>query len=132
MIPIDRILPEMIFTTSRSGGPGGQHVNKVESKVTLRWDVARSTRLTESEKATLMERLRARLTAEGVLLLSVQESRSQSENKEGALRKLHDLLVEALRKRKARKPTKATASSRKKRLESKKARSEKKKWRQKP
>ena len=132
MVTVQRILPELTIATSRSGGPGGQHVNKVETKVTLRWDITRSTRLTEEEKSVLLQRLHSRITAEGELILTAQESRSQSTNKEAVLQKLGQLLVYAFTKRKARKPTKATASSRKKRLDAKKAHSEKKKWRQKP
>lgn len=127
-----RLLPELTFSTSRSGGPGGQNVNKVESKVTLRWDLANSSLVSLEEKQILLHRLRSKLTTGGLLLLSAQESRSQLENKERVLEKFDSLLASAFHRKKARRPTNATPSSKKKRLQSKKAHAEKKRWRQRP
>jgi ribosome-associated protein len=126
------LLPEIDFSASRSGGPGGQHVNKVNTKITLRFDVASSQLLTAEEKETILQKLSARLTGSGVLLLSSQDKRSQLQNKEAVLEKLDELLRQAFRKRKPRKATKPSKSAVQKRINEKKRRSEKKQWRQKP
>lgn len=130
-ISIQHIKDELEFTTSRSGGPGGQLVNKVSSKVMLRWDIASSPALDADQKQLLLEKLKSRLVQGGVLLIVSQESRSQHDNKDTAISKLNELLKEAFRKKKKRKPTKATKSSRERRLTSKKRASEKKEWRRK-
>lgn len=122
---------EIVFTTSRSSGPGGQNVNKVNSKVTLKFDVTHSALLTEDEKAILMPKLSRHLTKEGVLLLTAQDKRSQLENKEAVLLKFDRLLAKAFEKKKVRKSTKPSKGAIQKRIKSKKELSEKKKWRQK-
>lgn len=112
--------------TSRSGGPGGQNVNKLETRVELRFDIAGSRSLSPDEKALLLERLRSRLESGGILRIVVQESRSQWQNKQIALEKLAEVMRNALKPRKKRKPTKPTKNAREKRLRAKRIRSERK------
>ncbi|SHI35492.1 ribosome-associated protein [Hymenobacter daecheongensis DSM 21074] len=124
--PADAFLPEVQFQTSRSSGPGGQNVNKVESRVELRWRLAESALLSDEQKQMLLQKLASRLTAEGELLVVAQEDRSQLRNKETALLKFHQLLLKALHKPKARKATKPSKGAVRQRLESKKKHGEKK------
>jgi ribosome-associated protein len=124
--------PELVVTTSRSGGPGGQNVNKVSSKVSVKFDVAQSRILTDDEKQLLLTKLSSRLTSEGQLVIVSQESRSQLDNKKSAFEKLEKMLERAFEKKKARKATKPTKGSVKKRIKGKQEHAEKKKWRQKP
>lgn len=120
---------ELVFTTSRSSGPGGQNVNKVNTKVTLRFDIPRSQVLTGEEKEILLKKLSARLTNEGVLVLSSQDKRSQLQNKEAVVAKFEGVMANAFKKRKARRPTKPSKASVEKRITEKKRKGEKKKWR---
>ena len=120
---------ELSFSVSRSGGPGGQNVNKVNSKVTIKFDISNSNVLTLEEKETLLKRLSAKLTSDGVLVLTAQESRSQLENKEKVLAKFETVITKAFEKRKTRKATKPSKSAVQKRIKSKKKQSEKKEWR---
>src|SRR5690348_1150130 len=126
------LLNEIVLTTSRSGRPGGQNVNKVNSKVTLQFDVKGSQILTPDEKETLLEKLSSWITRDGVLIVNAQSTRSQLQNKEEVVEKFDRLLVKAFAKRKPRKATKPSKSARQERLKKKKAVSEKKKWRRKP
>lgn len=123
---------ELIFTASRSDGPGGQNVNKVNSKITVKFDVLNSAVLSDDEKEIITKRLGSKLTKEGVLILTAQESRSQVKNKEAVLIKLETLLTRAFAKRKVRRATKPTKGSVQERMQIKKKLSEKKRWRQKP
>lgn len=123
---------ELIFSASRSGGPGGQNVNKVNSKVTLKFDVAHSQILSEEEKQVILQKLGVQLTKDGVLLLTAQDKRSQLENKEAVIAKLERLLARALKKEKVRRATKPSKAAVQKRIVGKKRLSEKKQWRQKP
>lgn len=123
---------ELEYTASRSDGPGGQHVNKVSSRITLRFNVPMSQLLTDEEKVLLLKKLANRLTKDGVLILSSQTYRSQLQNKMDVEAKLNGLLLVALSVEKTRKRTQPTKSSREKRKFSKMLSSEKKKWRQKP
>lgn len=120
---------ELMFSTSRSSGPGGQNVNKVNTKVTLKFDVAGSTVLSEEEKQVIATKLATRITTEGILVLVSQDKRSQLENKEAVIQKFARLIAKAFEKKKARKPTKPSKASVKVRIETKKRHAEKKKWR---
>ena len=120
------IYKEIEFNYSRSSGPGGQHVNKVNTKVGLRFNVADSELLNEDQKVRLLQKLENKLTKEGVLVLSVQESRSQLVNKELAIKKLDSIFEEVFKQKIKRKPTKPTKASKQRRLTSKKQVSEKK------
>ncbi len=123
---------ELEFTTSRSDGPGGQNVNKVNSKVTLRFNVLTSQILTAEEKDTIAGKLRSRLSKDGYLILSASESRSQLQNKNDVILKLETVLAKAMEKKKARKKTKPSKGAVQERIKRKKQVSEKKKWRQRP
>lgn len=125
-------LSEVSFETSRSSGAGGQHVNKVETRVTLRWDVIHSALLTEEEKIHLKQIWKNKLTQDGELLLHESSSRSQFRNKEKVLEKLKKALKKAFTPVKQRKPTKPPKSVVRKRLESKKKKGEKKAMRKPP
>ncbi|MBF9221523.1 alternative ribosome rescue aminoacyl-tRNA hydrolase ArfB [Hymenobacter ruricola] len=127
MLPAaDAFLPEITFQTSRSSGPGGQNVNKVESRVELRFPLRDSQLLTEEQKALILEKLAGQLTAEGLLLVTAQDDRSQLRNKETALARFHALLLKSLRRPKPRKATKPSKAAVRKRLEGKKLHSDKK------
>ncbi len=125
------LLPELEFSTSRSSGPGGQNVNKVSTKVIIRWNLLHSSLITDEQKMVLLNKLSSQLTREGELIINSQESRSQLQNKELALEKLDTLLRKALTKPKARKATRPTKSSKVKRVDNKKRHAEKKQWRKK-
>lgn len=121
--------PEFEFLTSRSSGPGGQNVNKVNSKVQLRFNILRSTILTEEEKATLLNKWCSKLDTEGNIMLQSQEKRSQIQNKALVMQKFYDLLLKAFEKKKKRIASKPSKAAVEERLKAKKAQSEKKKWR---
>jgi ribosome-associated protein len=121
---------ELEFSTSRSSGPGGQNVNKVNSKVTLRWHLKDSALLSPEEKEILLQKLSSRLTTDGALIISAQEKRSQLQNKEEVLQKFDQVLARAFAKKKKRKATKPSKSSVTSRLDRKKKHSDKKKLRQ--
>ena len=117
---------EITFVATRSSGPGGQHVNKVSTRVELRFPVFSSGLLDEKEKALVHGSLKRYITMDGLLILQCQDERSQVKNKEKVLSRFYSLLARALTPRKKRKPTKPTAASRAKRLESKRLQSMKK------
>ncbi|MFN8340610.1 MAG: alternative ribosome rescue aminoacyl-tRNA hydrolase ArfB [Cyclobacteriaceae bacterium] len=120
---------EVNWQFTRSSGPGGQHVNKTSTKVILRWKPADSKHLPEEVKIRLLLQVATRITEEGELVVSAQESRSQLANKELAGEKLADIIRKAYTRPRKRKPTKPGKSAIEKRLSGKKKQSEKKRWR---
>ncbi len=117
---------EVSYKTSRSGGKGGQNVNKVSTKVELLFDIAASLLFTEEDKRVLAGKLQSRFNREGLVQVMSEEERSQYLNKEKAVEKLYLLLTRALYKPKARKATRPSRAVKEARLESKKINSVKK------
>ncbi|MBJ80548.1 MAG: aminoacyl-tRNA hydrolase [Myxococcales bacterium] len=111
---------ELEFRTSRSSGPGGQHANKTETRVSLRWNIDQSKALTESQRRRLKQNLASLLSAEHELILSVEDFRSQHRNKALAAERLVLTLRKALRRKKRRIKTKPSKSAIAKRVDSKK------------
>jgi len=126
------ILHECQFKAVRSSGSGGQHVNKVSSKVELQFNVAQSEGLSEREKIRIQQKLASRLTQEHVLILQAGDTRSQHRNKQLVISRFLTLVKEALKVPKKRKATKPTRASITKRLETKQKNAVKKQLRQKP
>lgn len=129
---IEKIIKELNFKAVRSSGAGGQHVNKVSSKIELFFDLQNSTEFSEEEKELLIKNLSSKLTKENVLLLSCDESRSQHKNKEIVIKRFLEIITNGLKVPKKRKPSKPTKSSIQKRLEKKKKQAYKKALRNKP
>lgn len=119
-----RILnPELKFQASRSSGPGGQNVNKVNSKALLKFDIPNSQLLDEAEKEVLLRKLANKIDQEGILSFQSQEKRSLLQNKEIALDKFYALLHTAFQKKKVRKASRPSKSAIEKRIKAKKVRS---------
>lgn len=129
---IELLYKELRFSAVRSGGPGGQHANKVSSKVAVLFDIENSQALSEKEKAGLLEKLSSRLNKKNQISLTCDESRSQHKNKQIVVNRLLSLLENALTEDKKRIPTKVGKMEKARRLEAKKKRGLKKSLRQKP
>ncbi len=115
---------ELTFTFARSGGPGGQNVNKVSSKAVLRWDLAANSSLPEEAKARLRGQERRRITTEGQLVITSQTYRDQERNKQECLDRLIEMVRRALVAPKPRKATRPTRGSKQQRLAAKRRRAE--------
>jgi len=126
MLDVQNLTKELKFKGIRSGGAGGQHVNKVSSKIELTFNISTSKVLSEDQKELLLKKLSSRLTKENVLILFCDESRSQHKNKEIAIERFLEVLKKGLKKPKSRKKTKPSRASIKKRLANKKKLGEKK------
>lgn len=123
---LDDLHKEVKYRTSRSGGAGGQHVNKVSTKVELLFDIEASEILNHSKKVIIAYKLKNRISADGILALTCDETRSQSRNKEIAFDRFINLIKTALTPVKVRRKTKPSYSSKRKRLDNKKKHSQKK------
>ena len=127
------VIPEGAISIrfSRSGGPGGQNVNKVETRAEVLFDLAGSDLLSPADRARATARLASRLTKEGVLAVACERTRHRERNLREALERMGEILREAILPPKPRRRTRPTRSSRERRLESKRREGEKKKWRRK-
>jgi ribosome-associated protein len=129
---LDCLLGEVSFRTSRSSGPGGQHVNKTESRVELIWNLQQTECLADPQKKLLAGRIRNRLTEDGTLILVSEKYRSQHRNREEVTQRFLHLVEAGLKPVKKRRPTKPTRASVEKRIQSKKIRGEVKRSRRHP
>ncbi len=117
---------ELRFRTARSGGPGGQHVNKTSTKVEVLWNVARSESLSDTQRELLLTKLSTRIDARGMLRVASTDSRSQLQNREAAVDRINAIVQKALRVPKIRKKTRPPKRAVEGRLAGKKKRAEKK------
>ena len=129
---VELLLKEISFSAVRSGGPGGQHANKVSSKVILQFNIQQTMALSDQERIMATRQLSTKISKDNVIALACDESRSQHKNKEIVIQRFILLMKSALAKPKRRVPTKVSKGIRAKRLESKKKMALKKSLRQKP
>jgi len=122
----ENFYPEFIFSTSRSSGPGGQSVNKLNTKVELRFNISKSELLTENKKSLLFIKLKNRINKDGFLIINSQSERTQLRNKEKVIDKFYSLIKEALKTPKIRRKIKLSKAKKEARLKTKKHRSDKK------
>jgi ribosome-associated protein len=118
LIPED----ELVFKFSRGGGPGGQNVNKVNTRVTVLFDAANSRSFSDEQKRQILRRLASRADKDGVIRVVSQQYRTQKANREAAVERLEELMRGALKKKKVRKKTRVPEAAKRKRLEKKKRR----------
>lgn len=123
---------ELVEQVSHAGGPGGQHVNKTASRITLRWCISKSGVLGDTWRERLLAKFASRLTKDGELLVHADDHRSQHQNREAARARLAELVDEGLKVPKKRRATKPTAGSRRRRLDAKKRRGDVKRGRKRP
>lgn len=123
---------ELDVQAARASGPGGQGVNTTDSAVELRWDLANSVALTESERRRVSRKLKNRMTSDGVLIVRATDHRSQHRNREEARSRLRKLVADALIPPKKRRPTKPSRAAKRRRLENKRKRGEVKRLRKPP
>lgn len=123
---------ELTFTASRSSGPGGQNVNKVNTRITLRFDVINSLSLSDHQKELIRNRLQTRINKEGILRVISQKHRTQASNRDAAIERFASLLRESLQEGLPRRETKIPQSAKERRLDEKKHRSRIKERRSKP
>ena len=122
---------ELVFSASTSSGKGGQHVNKTSTKVDLSFDLINSVILNNIQKHTILKALQNKISKNGILHISSQDTRSQFQNKQIAKEKFYTLIGKCFEVKKKRVPTKISKAAKKKRSDSKKKHSEKKSWRKK-
>ncbi len=123
---------ELELSYARSGGPGGQHVNKTSTKAVLRWNALASPALSDDDKALLSKKLASKLTESGELVVTSEKSRDQATNAEDALEKLAEMVRQAIKRPKPRKKTKPSRRAKERRLKEKRQRSETKRMRRSP
>lgn len=123
---------ELSWSASRASGPGGQHVNKTSTRVTLEWSIRDSAVLDAGQRARLLQKLASRTTNDGVLQVHADDNRSQLRNREIAADRLLALVANALKRPKKRRPTKPSRGAKERRLKAKKQHGQKKAQRRKP